>query len=81
MCRGKIFTEADYTGEFNLLALERRILIRELKKTQCQYKAAKLIKCSDRAVGDKILAHKISPSEWKDSETRKQLLQQKKQAA
>lgn len=66
MPRSRVYREEEYKGEFNLVALERRILVRELKKTQSQTAAADLIKCSARAIADKIYSHQIQDSEWKD---------------
>ena len=63
--RTKIYTPEEYIGELNLIALERRILIRELIKTQTHKGASELMKCSDRAIADKLYSHQIKESEWK----------------
>lgn len=60
-----IFQPEDYIGEFNLNALERRIIVRELTKTQMLTKASVLLKFSERTIDNKIKAHRIEKSEWK----------------
>lgn len=64
MSRYKIYKPEQYIGELNLLALERRIIIRELKKTQSREETAKLIRCSLRGLADKIHQHQILLKEW-----------------
>lgn len=59
-----VLQPADYIGELNLNAMERRIIIRELKKTQDLDKALILLKFSLRTMFRKILAHQIKKSEW-----------------
>lgn len=49
----------------NLINLERRIIIRELKKTQYCRDAAKLLKFSTRTLSRKINDHNIKREEWK----------------
>jgi hypothetical protein len=61
----KIYTDADYVGELNLLKLERRIIVRELSRTQMISRSAKLLKFSERGLYLKILSHQIKKSEWK----------------
>ena len=54
-----VFQPQDYQGELNLNAMERRIIIRELKKTQRQNLAVALLGFSDRTMDRKIKAHQI----------------------
>lgn len=60
-----IFQPKDYEGELNLNALERRIIIRELKKTQRLNKAFVLLGFSLRSLLRKVEAHQIKDEEWK----------------
>lgn len=59
-----IYTAADYIGELNLMALERRIIIRELSKTQRMNKAAELLRFTSDGLRNKMKAHSIKTSEW-----------------
>lgn len=60
-----IFQPEDYEGELNLNALERRIIIRELKKTQRFNKAVALLGFTTRSLERKLKAHQIKDEEWK----------------
>lgn len=62
-----LFTPKEYEGEFNLLTLERRIAVRELKKTQTIHAASKLLGFSMRSLFRKMNQHQILRSEWKIS--------------
>ena len=44
-----VFKPEDYEGELNLNALERRIIIRELKRTKKMIKAVELLGFSARS--------------------------------
>ena len=59
------FKKKDYIGELNLNALERRIIVRELKKTQQIKGAIILLNFSERGLSRKIEAHQITKDEWK----------------
>jgi len=59
-----IYTPEDYIGELNLIALERRIIIRELLKTQRMNKAADLLKFTSDGLRNKLRAHSINKHEW-----------------
>ena len=61
-----VFKPEDYEGELNLNALERRIIIRELKRTQKMIKAVELLGFSARSLDRKIDAHQIKKEEWKN---------------
>lgn len=61
----KIYTDNDYVGELNLLKLERRIIVRELVKTQMISRSAKLLKFSAVGLSLKMINHQIKKSEWK----------------
>lgn len=69
-----IFQPQDYVGELNLNALERRIIVRELKKTQRMNKASELLGFSTRSLDRKIKGHQIKEEEWKESKVKFSLL-------
>ena len=60
-----VFQPEDYEGELNLNALERRIIIRELKRTQRFNKAVALLGFTTRSLERKLKAHQIKDEEWK----------------
>lgn len=60
-----IFQPEDYEGELNLNALERRIIVRELKRTQRFNKAVVLLGFTTRSLERKLKAHQIKDEEWK----------------
>lgn len=64
-----IFQPEDYEGELNLIALERRIIIRELKRTQRFNKAVVLLGFTTRSLERKLKAHQIKDEEWKTEKT------------
>jgi len=66
-----IFTPEEYEGELNLNALERRIVVRELQRTQRLTSAAVLLRFSERSMDRKIKAHQIKDSEWKKPKIKK----------
>lgn len=62
-----IYKESDYnTGKFNLLAMEKRIIIKALKKTKGNKReAAKLLEITERNIHDKVKQHSIKVSLYK----------------
>ena len=61
----KTYSEKDYEGEFNLLKMERRIIVRDLSTAQNIKEASKILKFSDRGLYIKMAAHQIKREEWK----------------
>ncbi len=62
-----VYKEEDYQGEFNLISLEKRIMVRELTKTQYAKRAAVLLNFSERSMERKMKAHQIQLKDWKKS--------------
>ncbi len=60
-----VFQPEDYQGELNLNALERRIIVRELKRTQRFNKAVALLGFTTKSLERKLVAHQIKEEEWK----------------
>lgn len=60
----KIYQSSDYKGEFNLLRMERSLIIKALNLTQSKAKAIKLLKISGNGLLYKLKSHQIKDSEW-----------------
>ena len=61
----KIYTEKDYAGEFNLLKMERELMIKVLKMCKGKKSAtALIIGMNERTLFNKFISHQIQPKEY-----------------